>query len=505
MPTDGRRFADYCAKYIKHTIGNQWAGRPLIFEPWQQAFWDEALEYDQDSGRRLYQQVGLGLPRKNGKSAMASAAGIYMLDSWGEGEASPQVLVGAGARAQAGVVMGQSIDMVRNSPLLLDRLKHRKYSIECPRNGGIMRSLAADAPLQHGLNPSCNIIDELHAHKGGGLFTALTTGTGAREQPITLWITTAGVAGEGILADLYDSMFTGSGTLERRGSLLIYRNPAAGTLIFWYGADKDADIEDPAVWMGANPASWRDEASMAAEFASLRDRGALLEWRRYHLNQFVGFEATWLPDGKWAGGISDVPLNVALPVGVGIDKSPTGDVGAIVVAQRQGDRVVVRFEIFAPEAATGMASTEAMRQRLRELRAEYPSPMTKDDKTRRLLPGPAYGFDRQAFDESAEMLDADGLNMVQLPLTASIMAPPSMVTYELITTGRLVHDGDQILAEHVANTNAKLTDRGMQVTRPKAGSSRVNVGCVAMVRAVALAMQEAPTPYVRKPRVAVGF
>jgi phage terminase large subunit-like protein len=152
-----------------------------------------------------------------------------------------------------------------------------------------------------------------------------------------------------------------------------------------------------------------------------------------------------------------------------------------------------------------MASTEAMRVRLRDLRAEYPLPQARDEKTKRALPGPAYAFDRQAFAESAEMLEQDGLNMVDVPMTASVMGPPSTLTYELITTGRLVHDDDPILAEHVANTTAVLTDRGMKVTRSKHGSTRPNVLAVAMVRAVAMAMQEPPKPFVRKPRQAVGF
>jgi phage terminase large subunit-like protein len=69
--------------------------------------------------------------------------------------------------------------MVQRSPLLLDRLVPHRYAIECPRNGGVMRSLSSDAALQHGLNPSANIVDELHAHKSAGLYGA-HDGTGAR-------------------------------------------------------------------------------------------------------------------------------------------------------------------------------------------------------------------------------------------------------------------------------------------------------------------------------------
>lgn len=499
----GPHFAAYCARYIRHTKG-RWAGRPLVFEPWQLDFWYEALEFDPATGLRIYNEVGLGIPRKNTKSTMASAAGLYMLDA--DGEPEPEVYVAAAARNQAGIVLGQARSMVSRSPLLLDRLVPHRYVIECPRNGGIMRSLSSDAALQHGLNPSANIVDELHAHRSGELYTALTTGTGAREQPFTLWISTAGVAGEGILADLYDSMFTGSGELEDRGSLLVYRDRVNGTLIYWYGAPRDADIEDPAVWYAANPVSWlHDGRYLGAQFARLRARGALLEWRRYHLNQFVGFEDTWLREGAWRDTTGDLALDVALPVGVGIDRSPDGTLGAIVVAQRQGERVVVRAQVFGPESATGLASAEAMRQRLRDLRAEFPLAQARDERTKRALPGPAFAYDRAAFAESAEMLAHDGLNMVEVPMTTAVMGPPSTLAYELITTGRLVHDDDPILAAHVANTTAVLTDRGMKIIRSKHGSTRPNVAAAAMVRAIAMAAQEPPTPFVRTARPAVGF
>ena len=503
--TDGPRFAAYCERYVRHTKG-RWAGKPFVLDDWERDFWWEALEVDPDTNQRVYSEIGFGLPRKNGKSLQGSAAGVYMVDSRGEGEAEPEVYVGAAARNQAGVVMGQSIAVVRRSPPLLDRLKPYKYRIECPGNGGVMRSLSSEGALQHGLNPSANIIDELHAHKDAELYTALTTGTGARQSPFTLWISTAGVAGIGILADLYESMFSGSGTLEVRGSLLIYRDRVNGTLIYWYGAPRDADIEDPAVALACNPASWlQNGVYLRKQFAKLKARGALLEWRRYHLNQFLDTEDTWLRGGAWADTVGDFPLNIALPIGVGIDRSPDGALAAIVVAQRQGDRVVVRAQVFPAESATGVVSAEAMRVTLRRLRLQYPLPQTADEKTRRAIPGPAFGFDRVAFGESAEMLEQDGLNMIDVPMTAAVMGPPSTTTHELITTGRLVHADDPILAEHVANTTAILTDRGMKVTRSKHGSTRPNVACVAMVRAVAMALLEAPKAYVRQPRKAVGF
>ncbi len=501
--TGGPYFEAFCARYIRQTKG-RWAGKPLIFEDWQREFWWEALELDPVTGLRIYSEVLLGLPRKNGKSTMASAMGLYLLTS--DGEAQPEVYVAAAARAQAGIVMGQSIAMVKQSPRLLDYAKAFKYHVECPRNNGIMRAVAADAPLQHGLNPSGNIVDELHAHKDSQLYTALTTGTGAREQPLTLTITTAGVAGEGILGQMYQSMTDGPGEMEVRDSLRIYRDRQSGILIYWYGAPHNADPDDLEVAKGCNPASWlQDGKELTREHRRMKQRGQMLDYRRYHLNQMVEVEEAWLEVGMWEACRNDLPLNPNLPIGVGVDKGQTGDRAAVVVAQRQGNAVVVRAKHFPPESATGRVSSEAIRRYLRELRTTYPQPMVKDTKTKRAVPGPAVAYDPWAFSESSEMLEQEGVNMVRFEQWAANLGPASTMTYELISTGRLCHDGDEFLASHVRNTTAVLTDRGMKVAKPKKPDARPNDAAVAMVMAVAMANQEAPVPFVRKPMKVVGF
>ena len=54
--TGGPHFAAYCERYIRHTKG-RWAGRPLVYEPWQQEFWWEALEFDPATGLRIYESA----------------------------------------------------------------------------------------------------------------------------------------------------------------------------------------------------------------------------------------------------------------------------------------------------------------------------------------------------------------------------------------------------------------------------------------------------------------
>ncbi len=505
----GPYFAAFCQRYLRHTKG-RWARQPFVFEDWQRDFWWEALELDPATGKRVYTEVGLGLPRKNGKSMQASGAGLYFLTA--DGEAEPEVYIGAGAQQQAGIVLKQSLSMARQSLALTPYVKVLKYLIECPSNGGIMRSLSSDGSLQHGLNPSCSIIDEVHAHKDSTLYTALTTATGAREQPFTLWITTQGPDEDNLLADLYDQMTTGPGTLEKRtDGLRIYRDRESGQLIYWYGAPHDADPEDPRWWTAANPASWLREGDyLAKEFRKLKAKGHMLEWAIYHLNMRIGTEDTWLPDGAWVGLVRGEPvegdpwhdLDPTLPLGVGVEKAQLSEGGAVVAAQKQGKEVLVRAEHFRVQPSTGRVNVEAMRATLRTLRERFPAPAVRDPKTKRRVPGPAVAFDPWAFTESADTLEQDGVNMVDFPQAAGTMGPASTTSYELITTGRLYHDGDAVLAEHVGDTVALLTERGMKVTKSK---KRPNHSAVAMVMAVAMAMQEAPKPYVRKARAPMGF
>jgi phage terminase large subunit-like protein len=259
------------------------------------------------------------------------------------------------------------------------------------------------------------------------------------------------------------------------------------------------------VWLACNPASWlQDGKYLHREYARLKARGALLEWRRYHLNQFAGIEDTWLPEGAWERCRGDLPLNPNLPIGVGIDKGQTSDLSAVVIAQRQGEMVVVRSKVFAPDSATGKVNTEAMRAYLRELRVTYGLPMVRDEN-RRPIPGPSFAYDRWSFSESAESLEQEGLNMVDFPQTAQFMAPATATAYDLINDARLVHDGDPILAEHVRNSTAILTERGMKIAKPRRMTPNKNDAAVAMVMAVAMAMVEAPKPLERRPRAVVGF
>jgi phage terminase large subunit-like protein len=527
---------------VRQTKG-RWAGHPLLFEEWQQEFLNEAFEVDPATNLRIYSEVLLGIPRKNGKSTMASGISLYLLVA--DDEAGPEVYNAAGAKDQARVVFQQARQFVEASPTLEDFLLVKRSEIESPENMGVLRVLSSRSDLQHGSNPSGNVVDELWAHKSDDLYVALTTGTAAREHPFTLTITTAGFDEESPLGLLYIRALK----LEVEHPtpyLTIARDRENGFLMYWYGVpdEKGYDTRDPEVVKQANPASWVTVGYLRKEMNKPSMR--FIEYRRWHANQWTAAEDAWVEGSVWdACKVPELLLRPDLPVGVAVDMGEVYDSTGVVVAQRQrglpcenvacqvelvaargkrpakidwlhgqpgctADRVVVRAKRWANPYPPGHAlrehwrvNTEEVRGYLRSLFEAYPVAMAGRDKRPR-WPGPAFAYDPWHFRESAEMLEEEGLNMIEVPQNASRMGPASEYLLELVKTSRLAHDGDGQLRQAVTSAIAKRTRRGWVIDKPK-GSTKLIDLAVACAMAVSMAMLEPPKPRERKPGRAVGF
>lgn len=508
--TDGPRLAAFSRRYIRHTKGRQFAGQPLIFEPWQQDFWDEALEVDAITGLRVYTEVLLGIPRKNGKSTMASAGGLFFLTA--DGEIEPEVYIAAAALKQARVVFRQQTRFVAASPGLQDFLIPRRDYIDCPQNGGLLRVLSSDAGLQHGLNPSANIIDELHAHKSGDLYTALTSGGGAREQPFTLTITTTGVNEEQVLGLMYNAALEKAGLIERPSPFLtIVRDREAGFLMYWFGAPADADPDDPAVWLGSNPASWITERYLRRERAKVSM--TLADFRRWHLNQWVTGVEDWLPAGSWSAcreGAHDpqdpwAGLDPKRPIAIAIDMGSSDDTTCIAAAQRvpmpigrkqpevpsPHDLVIVRARFFVPDPTSGAeVDIPGILDELRMLRRRFPVAARKANH--RTVPGPVYAYDPWGFKQLAAILENEGLLMVEVPQTDTRMVPAATDLYGLVVDRRLRHDGNPMLAQHIANVvGRRRGENGWRITKLRDSSRKID-GAIACAMASHEALQPWP-------------
>ena len=146
-----------------------------MLERWQQELVDELLR--EVNGRQVYREALVGVPRKNGKSTLASALALWFLVVEGaQREGGAEVYSAAAAKDQARIVFSQAKEMVENSPRLSESCRVFRDAITVRETGAVYRVLSSDAPKQHGLNRSAVVVDELHAHRDDGeLYYALRT------------------------------------------------------------------------------------------------------------------------------------------------------------------------------------------------------------------------------------------------------------------------------------------------------------------------------------------
>lgn len=439
----GERVQAFLETYPRQSRG-RWAGRPIDVQRYQGDFLHEAFRTDHD-GRRIYNEALWGLARKNGKSTIAAGLGLYLLV--GDNEPGPEVYAAAASRQQAQIVFDEARRMVEASPVLSDHLVVRRHHIEYPDVQGVFRVLAADAPRTHGLNASGVVIDELHAHRNPELYYALTTGSLAREQPLTISITTAGYDRKTICWDVFQRGLEGE----------------PGLLFWWLGASEESDWSDPALWKACNPAPWITPEDLEREWNRLPPA----VFARLHLNTWTAAEELWLPIGAWASCRGTLEIADGAEVWIGVDIGLRHDTSAIAIVAKVGDKFHVRVEIFEPPSDGSKLNLVQIEQRLLALAQRY---------TIREVAYDPYFFQRSAMELE------DRLPMVEFPQHNARMVPASQLMYDLVAERRIVHDGDVEFARHVQGAAVRETERGWRIAKARS-EARIDA-LVAAVMAV---------------------
>ena len=436
----GDQVIDFMEDWVVQTKG-RWAGSYLELEGWEKQFLQELfLVYD--DGTRVYDECLLGVARKNGKSSLSAALALYLLLA--AGEDGPEVYAAATSRDQARVVFNQAKEFVAASPKLSDWLKVHKDVITCEANNGVYRVLAADALKQYGLNPYGVVIDELWAHKNPELYYALTTAQGARENPLVVNITTAGFDKDTICYTLYER-----GKALREQGIQAMREQ--GFLFQWYEAPDGCDILDHAAWAAANPSSWISDGDLQRAAERLPSN----VFRRLHLNQWTEAQDVWISPYDWDDCAGEPIFDPKAWTYMAADVGFRRDSAAITWGQWHHDRLNVGQLILLPEEMPDEFGVA-------DIRGELGNHADRLGRIRDIA------YDPWSFRESAEILMERGLPMTEFPQTPSRMGPASEGLYELVTEGRLVHDGSPVARKQVMDTVAAPNDRGgWQISKRK--------------------------------------
>jgi phage terminase large subunit-like protein len=459
----GRSDGDYAADFAElfGTIGKDGvagrAGDALVLRSWQRELLRYLYARDAQGGLRA-QTALIGMPRKNGKSALSSAAiGLYSLLA--EGINGGEVIAVAAEKEQARIVFGEAKRMVENSELR-DLVEIYKDSIFVPATHSVFRVVSAEAYSKEGLNPSRVIMDELHAHKNRDLFDVFSLAMGNRGNIGQLVaITTAGVKSDSTGQDSIAYSLYQYGQKVARGEIV---DPSF--FMAWWEANPDADHRNPDAWREANPGF--DDIVTEADFQSSVRRTPEAEFRTKRLNQWVSSQISWLPNGSWEELRDQVDWQDE-EIMLGFDGSFSGDATAIVgctVPKTPEDKPYV-FMVKAWEKVDGVDADD-WRVPIQEVEQTILDFCAKH-KVREVACDP-YRWQR-----SMEVLQDQGIPIVEYPSTsAKRMVTSCAKFFDYVTDKRMAHDGNPMLTRHLSNAVTKADALGVRIVKENRNSSR---------------------------------
>lgn len=334
-------------------------GKPFHLYDWQRDTLMEfysTMERDEESGRllRQYQYLYLEIPKKNGKSELAAALGIYHL--FGDGELNAEVYLCAADKDNASIVFRAAVFMLETAPWTAKmiargelKISKSQKKIEYRRrvkaeNGslrwvavGLMQVMSSESFSKHGYKPSCVIFDELHAQPNRDMWDVMTGAAGAaHDQPVWIVLTTAGddpdrlsigweihqkaaairdarqlrhlLAEGGDPRRILSLRDVEEEDLPRAQQALLDRDesnwlPVLYGLTALYGEDPEAleqvDIWDETLWFQCNPSLGKHLSLRALRLeaqAAKRSQAAEKLFRWLRLNQWISVKAVgWVP------------------------------------------------------------------------------------------------------------------------------------------------------------------------------------------------------------------
>ncbi|MFF1377557.1 terminase large subunit [Streptomyces sp. NPDC058308] len=493
---------------FKHTKG-RWGSTRLKLSPWQ-TVWVIApifgwLAHDPELGRavRVIRSAWIEVPRKNGKSTLSSGIGLVLLLA--DREIGAEVYAAAGSLPQAERVFDDAKRMALTSRAVRGRVEVLRGLIRVPRTGGIFRALSKIAETAHGLNVSGAIVDEVHVHKRRDLIDAIETGTGARDHPLVIYITTAD---EGTEGSIYDEKHT----YTRRCADGIVADPGHYGVI-WAAEEKDDPFAE-STWRKANPglgaspslAYMRREANKAKSTPSY-----FPTFCRLSLNRRMRAASRWLPLSLWDennGAVNDKSFRYRRAWG-GVDLSAVSDLSAWVLAVESrvpGVELELVSRFWLPEERADELEQQ-LQVPIRQWAAEGLLTLTEGDAIDydaiekqimsdcRRLDVQRISYDRMFAGQLVQRVETKtrGVDVVPIAQTYLGMSPGCKELERLLREGRIRHGGNPVLRWNASVVEVyRDGNDNMRPVKPDRGKSSARIDGIA---AAVMALDG----YVRRP------
>lgn len=474
--------------HVKGPLG----GQHITLEPWQIFILTTAFGWvDKDKNRR-YRNVYIEVPRKNGKTAISAGVGLYCLCA--DREAGAEVYAFATTREQAGEVFGAAQSMAQNNRDLLQAygVEVGKKAIYVMGTGSKFMAKSADASTLDGLNTSCGIIDELHAHKSRAVYDVVETSIGARAQPFIWCITTAGFNLTGIC-------------MERRRYVtkildgLIKADDQFGII---YTIDEGDDWATEEALRKANPnwgVSVKPKTILDQMTHAMAEPSAENNFKTKYLDIWCNADQAWLDMSKWRRCYAPtVSLSefAGKPCIYGIDLASKIDIAAVIkLFWRVENDGKVHYYVFPDfwlpsETVKTSKNSQYIGWAKQGLLHVTDGPCIDLTEIEDFLRQDMLQYDtlEAAYDpwqatQLAQNLLNDGAPMVEIKATVLNFSEPMKMVQALVYQRRLHTDGNPILEWMASNVVAHLDTKDNIYPRKEVPENKID-GIVSLIMAV---------------------
>ena len=228
------RAIKFIETFCRHNKGKL-APRVLKLELWEKAFISCLYGIVDEKGKRVFREVALFVGRKCGKTLLAAAIMTY--EAFVDGEFGSEIYCIAPKLDQSELVFSAFEFTKDKNPDLAKRARKRKNDYIIDRTNTTIRKIAFSEKKADGYSPMLTIGDEMSswpAARGLRQYEVMTSGTGAREEPITLSISSGGYVNDGV----YDELF------KRGTSFLLGNSKEKHLLPIFYIIDDKTKWDD---------------------------------------------------------------------------------------------------------------------------------------------------------------------------------------------------------------------------------------------------------------------
>lgn len=476
---------------LTHTKG-ELAGQRVVLEPWQIFILTTVFGWRRraDGGRR-FRRVYIEVPRGSGKSTLSSGVALYCLLA--DHEPGAEVYSFATTRDQAKIVFGDAKVMAEHNPALRERfgLQVLANALYVPSTNSTFQAKSAEGSTLDGLNTHLAVVDELHAHKTRAVYDVVETSLGKRRSSLLWCITTAGFDTSGIC---YEVRTMCTKVLSRLAD-----DETQFAII--YTIDDGDDWSSMEALEKANPnwgVSVRPEVITSLLQKAKTLPSAINNFKTKHLDVWCSARSAWLDMRAWKRcettglELSDFE---GQPCFIGLDIGSKSDLTVktyLFPFEEDGkDKYALFCECWLPSKAIETSTNSQYSGWVRSgYIQETDGAMTDLNVIEESIREDLSRFDVQTvtYDpwqatQIATSLSDEGSPMLECRFTVQNVSDPMKTLEALVIDGRIVHDGNPVMAWMMGNVEARIDAKDNIFPRKERHENKID-GAVAAILAL---------------------